>query len=248
MSKEGLQQVIQQEQVDSEKGNLLSTEDLRDLFTFNGSISSEIHEKMCCNRCKQGEMILDSRVESDYTNVGCQPDDEDIGGFAGIAGCLNNLKSYEKQVGTPKEEDLASWGHHHFPSSVPDCIFQASAGNEVSFVFTNQVDGKLVPVESTRRTETEEVDQPKTKTNFRSALSKPSLLSYKNQATLLSNSPSKDSIGSSFNLKPLQKPRSKLMRTSEGKTHSKLSPSISPGNQIPSNRIPPSCIYDDDFA
>ncbi|KAK4487322.1 hypothetical protein RD792_006064 [Penstemon davidsonii] len=248
MSKEGLQQVIQQEQVDSEKGNLLSTEDLRDLFTFNGSISSEIHEKMCCNRCKQGEMISDSRVESDYTNVRCQPVDEDIGGFAGIAGCLNNLKSYEKQVGTPKEEDLASWGHHHFPSSVPDCIFQASAGNEVSFVFTNQVDGKLVPIESTRRTKTEEVDQPKTQTNFRNALSKRSLLTYKHQATLLSNSPSKDSTGSSFNLKPLQKPRTKLMRTSEGKTHVKLSPSVSPGNQIPSNRIPPACIYDDDFA
>lgn len=35
------------------------------------------------------------------------------------------------KVGTPKEEDLASWGHHHSPSTVPDLIFQASAGDEV---------------------------------------------------------------------------------------------------------------------
>lgn len=117
--------------------------------------SSEIHEKMCCNRCPQPEVMSNSTSESNYMNEGCRLDEEDIGGFAGIAGCFNSLKSHEKQVsevtivgfwewnmffcsknvflkvGTPKEEDLASWGHHHFPSSVPDCIFQASAGDEV---------------------------------------------------------------------------------------------------------------------
>ncbi|KAL2460240.1 Protein CHROMATIN REMODELING 25 [Abeliophyllum distichum] len=129
MSKEGLQKVIQQEHVDSDKGNFFSTEDLRDLFTFHENVSSEIHEKMCCNRCKQHEIVLDDTVESEST---------------------------KKQVGTPKEEDLANWGHHHFPSTIPDTIFQASAGDEVSFVFTNQVDGKLVPVESTVKAKTEE--------------------------------------------------------------------------------------------
>lgn len=118
--------------------------------------SSEIHEKMCCNRCRQHEMTPDSSLESEHMNGGCQIDEEDIGGFAGIAGCFKSLKSHEKQVsefqnililgsrlrsfaqktvplqvGTPKEEDLASWGHHYFPSTVPDLIFQASAGDEV---------------------------------------------------------------------------------------------------------------------
>jgi len=51
-------------------------------------------------------------------------------------------------VGTPLEEDLGSWGHHFTSKSVPDAILQASAGDEVTFVFTNQVDGKLVPIES----------------------------------------------------------------------------------------------------
>lgn len=34
-------------------------------------------------------------------------------------------------MGTPLEEDLGSWGHHFFSTSVPDAIFQASAGDEV---------------------------------------------------------------------------------------------------------------------
>lgn len=117
--------------------------------------SSEVHEKMCCNRCRQPEMMSDTGVASECMNEGCQIDEEDIGGFAAIAGCLEILKSHEKQVsevqniqilrsdrvlllkccfmkvGTPKEEDLANWGHHHSPSSVPDLIFQASAGDEV---------------------------------------------------------------------------------------------------------------------
>lgn len=39
------------------------------------------------------------------------------------------------QVGTPLEEDLGSWGHHFNPTSVPDAILQASAGNEVRYKF-----------------------------------------------------------------------------------------------------------------
>ncbi|KAA8545882.1 hypothetical protein F0562_020667 [Nyssa sinensis] len=157
MSKEGLQKVIQQEQTDGAKnqGNFLSTEDLRDLFTFHENMRSVIHEKMSCIRCQKHDIVVDegpdnvSKVDGvRSTDEGCRPDQEDIGGFAGISGCLHKLKSSEKQVGTPLEEDLGSWGHHFLPTSVPDVIFQASAGEEVTFVFTNQVGGKLVPIES----------------------------------------------------------------------------------------------------
>ncbi|KAK9044328.1 hypothetical protein V6N11_072638 [Hibiscus sabdariffa] len=178
MSKEGLQKVIQQEQVDSVmgQGNVFSTEDLRDLFTFYDSVSrfvsnifssvpeievtqdgrSEIHEKMNCNRCKNygtGSENIAEQEESESENRSSGSDQEvfDIGGFAGIAGCLDKLKSSEKQVGSPLEEDLVSWGHHFHSESVPDAILQASAGDEVTFVFTNQVDGKLVPIESKER-------------------------------------------------------------------------------------------------
>lgn len=33
-----------------------------------------------------------------FANEDCKSDQEDIGGFAGIAGCLHKLKSSEKQV------------------------------------------------------------------------------------------------------------------------------------------------------
>ncbi|MCL7039607.1 hypothetical protein MKW94_008298 [Papaver nudicaule] len=156
MSKEGLQKVIQKEKGDNLKsqGNALSTEDLRDLFTFYEKSRSEIHENMKCCRCKTCESEdnapeVAGEVEEGATS---QDDQGDIGGFQEISGCLDKLKSSEKQLGTPLEEDLGSWGHHFLSATVPDSILQASAGDEVTFVFTNQVDGKLVPIESMRST------------------------------------------------------------------------------------------------
>ncbi|CAA7030766.1 unnamed protein product [Microthlaspi erraticum] len=152
MSKEGLQKVIQHEQTDNStrQGNLLSTEDLRDLFSFHGDVRSEIHEKMSCNRCQNatGTENMEEGNENNVDDNACQIDQEDIGGFAKDAECFDLLKDSERQVGTPLEEDLASWGHHFTSKSVPDAILQASAGDEVTFVFTNQVDGKLIPIQS----------------------------------------------------------------------------------------------------
>lgn len=54
--------------------------------------SSEIHEKMCCHRCEQDE------IKFDYSNDGSPPEDDDIEGFASIAGCLHNLWNNQKQV------------------------------------------------------------------------------------------------------------------------------------------------------
>ncbi|XWS54814.1 hypothetical protein CRYUN_Cryun10bG0121500 [Craigia yunnanensis] len=134
-------------------GNVFPTEDLRDLFTFYDNVRSEIHEKMNCNHCENYDTGFENigeqkECESENGSFGSDQEVFDIGGFAGIAGCLDKLKSSEKQVGTPLEEDLVSWGHHFRSESVPDAILQASAGGEVTFVFTNQVDGKLVPIES----------------------------------------------------------------------------------------------------
>ncbi|XP_078429720.1 DNA repair/recombination protein isoform X2 [Wolffia australiana] len=140
MSKEGLQKVIQQENSPNQ-GNHLSTEDLRDLFKLHADVRSDIHDNMKCTRCGNH-----SKSENN-----CNQNIEDIGKFAEIAGCLPQLEDWEMQVGAPLEEDLANWGHHSTPASVPDSILRDAAGDEVTFVFTNQVDGKLVPVESDGR-------------------------------------------------------------------------------------------------
>ncbi|KFK39241.1 hypothetical protein AALP_AA3G218800 [Arabis alpina] len=172
MSKEGLQKVIQNEKTDnnSRQGNLLSTEDLRNLFSFHGDVRSEIHEKMSCIRCQNDASGTENMEEGNENNLddnACQIDQEDIGGFAKDAGCFDSLKDSERQVGTPLEEDLASWGHHFTSNSVPDAILQASAGDEVTFVFTNQVDGKLIPIQSNVSPKPEE---PKTELNRNQAV------------------------------------------------------------------------------
>ena len=51
----------------------------------------------------------------------------------------------KQQEGKPKEEDLASWGHHSNPTTVPDEVMKLSGGDDVTFVFSCQVDGRDVP-------------------------------------------------------------------------------------------------------
>ncbi|KAJ3695883.1 hypothetical protein LUZ60_001260 [Juncus effusus] len=178
MSKEGLQKVIQQGNVDSEeKGNSLSREDLRDLFTLRDDIKSEIHENIKCARC--------SELSNNSSTEECETD---IGGFAEMSGLLHKLKSSEKQIGSPLEEDLMSWGHHADSSTVPDTILQSSAGHEISFVFTNQVDGKLVPVDSKPKTTIENYSNSAQKNTSKIHYSNPAQHTSKINPVLLDSS------------------------------------------------------------
>ncbi|XP_052199015.1 protein CHROMATIN REMODELING 25 [Diospyros lotus] len=245
MSKEGLQKVIQQEQTDktNAQGNFLSTEDLRDLFTFH-DVRSDIHEKMGCIRCPNYDAVLDERADKidqmegiSSTSEHCQSDQDDIGGFACISGCLHKLRSSEKQVGTPLEEDLGSWGHHFSASSVPDAIFQASAGEEVTFVFTNQIDGKLVPIESKTTVVEGNGNKSSSKENLRHN-SMPSVSS--NIASVKNTIPTFCKNLQSVNLKSV---RSSLKGTQSLTLNHKLSLL----NQLPQKRSFPKSIDDDDF-
>ena len=47
------------------------------------------------------------------------------------------------QDGNPSEDDLQGWGHHSSASTVPDIVMQRVAGEDVSFVFTCEISGKL---------------------------------------------------------------------------------------------------------
>ncbi|KAK3025598.1 hypothetical protein RJ639_042096 [Escallonia herrerae] len=251
MSKEGLQKVIQKEQTEykNQVWNFLSTEDLRDLFTFHDNARSEIHENMNYIRCQNNGVVLDDRPEDisefdgvESANEGCLSDPEDIGGFASITGCFHKLKSSEKQVGTPLEEDLCSWGHHFSPTSVPDVIFQASAGDEVTFVFTNQVGGKLVPVESVNP-KTKEADGQKNQHNLKENVMPKSMSTSHHQQEC----PSLGSIRSRLpaSLKPWQKERTKST-ISPLAVNVALRPKLPAGNQLPKKR-PSTNAIDDDF-
>ncbi|GLJ13243.1 hypothetical protein SUGI_0208590 [Cryptomeria japonica] len=111
---------------------------------------------MDCQRCKldaSGEFPGFQDLASDPVEklIPDEDDNSDIGNFAKISGCLDKQRQSEKQLGSPLEEDLKSWGHHELTDTVPDLILQAAAVDEVTFVFTNQVDGKLTPMESGER-------------------------------------------------------------------------------------------------
>ncbi len=47
-------------------------------------------------------------------------------------------------MGEPAEEDLASWGHHPTPDTVPDALMARVAQPDVSFIFSCRVSGKHI--------------------------------------------------------------------------------------------------------
>ncbi|KAH7575236.1 hypothetical protein JRO89_XS02G0067500 [Xanthoceras sorbifolium] len=254
MSKEGLQKVIQQEQTDSysTQGNFLSAEDLRDLFTFHENVRSEIHENMDCTRCQNHDDRLDRTTEGDEdkaTNKNCQSQQEvpDIGGFAELAGCLHKLKSSEKQVGTPMEEDLKSWGHNFSSMSVPDTILQTSAGDEVTFVFTNQVDGKLAPIESKVNPKMQGTEGNKNENYYKpNPDQKSNLLSQHHSRLLKPVSSTGNSV--KFTLSASLQPSEKRIVKSITSLKGAVKPIHSVGNQLPQKRLSPDTVqHDDDF-
>ncbi|XP_074571282.1 DNA repair and recombination protein RAD54 [Curcuma longa] len=242
MSKEGLQKVIQKEQAESEmpQGNFFSAEDLRDLFTFHENVRSEIHENMNCARCKKEPTAMDitsNEVEVDNLGGSYEGKEQhdvvvnDIGGFAEVAGCSHKLQSSQKQLGTPSEEDLGSWGHHPDPATVPDAILQLSAGDEVTFVFTNQVDGKLVPVESTSRSQ----NQNQTHGNLMVSANLKEQIQNRRQRSLATT------LGTTASWE------SKSIRTLP-KLHVLEKPNVSFGSRSSLKRTPTSALSDDDFT
>lgn len=119
---------------------------------------------------------------------------------------------------------------------------------QVSFVFTKQVNGKLVPVESAVRSNKEEVG-PKNQLNSKANVFLKSNLSSQNQAPfpLLSSNGIQNGSMSPNPFKLLQKPLTKLIRPSEGETVTALTHKLSPGNQLPQKRIFTDNKIDDDF-
>ncbi|KAG6600328.1 Protein CHROMATIN REMODELING 25, partial [Cucurbita argyrosperma subsp. sororia] len=252
MSKEGLQKVIQQELTDNltAQANFLSSEDLRDLFSFHGDVRSEIHEKMNCTRCQNCNGRPEEMDEGPSTSRTCQSDQvtSDIGGFAQLAGCLDKLKKSEQQVGSPLEEDLANWGHHFNSTTVPDTILQASAGDEVTFVFSNQIDGKLVPVESktSPRMKEAEGNEKNSKLNQNS---KQNLLLVSQHRKPLQSITSNEDLNQgtlTFTSNVFQRETMKPVRTSlEGSMHVTLNLKHSLGNYLPQKRMSDAVEYDD---
>lgn len=118
---------------------------------------------------------------------------------------------------------------------------------QVSFVFTNQVDGKLVPVDSTIKPTTGE-ENHKNQHNAKGHMLGKFTSSSRNQIVFPSMS-SRDVSMSALTppFKPLQRPQTKLTGSSQGITHLGMKPGLSLRNQLPQKRFSPDNV-DDDFA
>lgn len=133
VSKEGLQSVVSGRGSNAANGqavaNFLSAEELRELFSLREDTPSDTFDVICGGG---GDGASPARHRSPaHGGAG--------GGFA-----APKFKIYRPQVGKPAEEDLANWAQHSTADTVPDEVMRHIAGEEVTFVFSNQVDGKAV--------------------------------------------------------------------------------------------------------
>lgn len=126
INKEGLQSVVDKKSDSGRQAetNVMSFEELRDLFTYNPDTLSTTYEHMVLEKDEEDIISQDTckRVRTEEVD--------------------------KKQQGNPKEDDLANWGLHSDVSTVPDQCLQLCGRDDVSFVFSCQVDGRPVPPES----------------------------------------------------------------------------------------------------
>ena len=107
---------------------------------------------------------------------------------------------------------------------------------QVTFVFTNQVDGKLVPFESTASPRMQEIKGNQIQYDDKENLGRTSRL-FQHHRPQISFSPDGDSVGEtlSASLKPLERSAVKRMRTSlKGTANAALQSKLSFGKELPS--------------
>ena len=113
LSKESLQNVVNGEGTLEQSS--MSKEELRRLFTLDEDTVSDTHDGLGCEKCPGKE-------------------------FEGHHGSAD-AGLWEEQADDADEQKLETWGHHHTPENIPDPIMRRAAGDDVSFVFSLQVDG-----------------------------------------------------------------------------------------------------------
>ncbi|GAB4814175.1 hypothetical protein N2152v2_001221 [Parachlorella kessleri] len=143
LSKEGLQQVVNSKGGATSGPNLMSMEELRDLFSYDPTTLSSTYESLCKDDRTDQERAAGQQQQQQAPEMDGQGDDSAAGGVGRNLIC-------KAQVGKPAEEDLQSWGHHSSVDSVPDPVMQQIGGEHVSFVFSCQVDGKALEPETSQ--------------------------------------------------------------------------------------------------
>eukprot|EP00195_Chlamydomonas_chlamydogama_P012357 CAMPEP_0202906302 /NCGR_PEP_ID=MMETSP1392-20130828/38231_1 /ASSEMBLY_ACC=CAM_ASM_000868 /TAXON_ID=225041 /ORGANISM="Chlamydomonas chlamydogama, Strain SAG 11-48b" /LENGTH=1035 /DNA_ID=CAMNT_0049594745 /DNA_START=120 /DNA_END=3227 /DNA_ORIENTATION=+ len=148
LSKEGLQSLVSKN--GKAAANLLSAEELRELFTLDPETLSNTYDMMCPGgSAAAGGGAAHVAAGAQCDGTGEQPAAEAADATVAAArGALGEKPQVHKlQVGAPTEEDLKNWGHHSSAATLPDAVMMRVADPEVSFIFTCEVDGKPVEEE-----------------------------------------------------------------------------------------------------
>ena len=135
LSKESLQNVVNGEGTLEQAS--LTSEELRRLFTLDETTVSDTHDGVGCEKCPGAHYA--GHVHAEHP----PPDGPD----GKPPATWELMQPWEEQDEEPEEQRLETWGHHHRMSTVPDPIMRRAAGDDVSFLFSLQVDGCAVAQE-----------------------------------------------------------------------------------------------------
>lgn len=154
ISKEGLQNAV----VDNDYNpNLMSSDDLHDIFTMDTMSISNTHDSLKCMRCRSCFGKLNTSSPSiDLTSSTVDENNEDITNERGsgddmsidvstltaessVSLCNNSTSMLSDQEGQPSETDVMLWAHHNGVGSLKDKMLREVGGSIVSFVFELEI-------------------------------------------------------------------------------------------------------------
>jgi len=165
LSKEGLQSVVAEDQ---NMESMLSSNDLRDLFTLREDTVSDTHDKYKCDRC------MDATLQACDKSVALRNPGPPLGDvtnndpparrtFSGPRKVLKVTKVFKEmsiasladadQIGMPGEGDLNEWSHHVGTASTDDDLLRRAGKGLVSFVFGQVIDSDLLDAKAEKAAE-----------------------------------------------------------------------------------------------
>ena len=117
----------------------MTTADLQQLFSLDVECPSDTHRTCDCTRCPDVHRNMEENTTA--MNHSSISSEDDLGG-GGDGG--NDILPEEKQLEDFDEAKLNTWAHHYRMSHVPDAQLRKAAGEDVTFVFSLQVDGAKI--------------------------------------------------------------------------------------------------------
>ena len=117
----------------------MTTEDLQQLFSLDVECPSDTHRTCDCTRCPDVHRKIEENTTTTMMNHSSISSEDNA-----IGGGVNDPLPEEKQLEDFDEAKLNTWAHHYRMSHVPDAQLRKAAGEDVTFVFSLEVDGARI--------------------------------------------------------------------------------------------------------